>query len=603
MKKLVPFLLMVVFFASGLLAQVQISTGYNYPTDDTLKRGLQSIRGVAYHANPFGTGKSAILATNYFLNGAVHLFVSSGNDQLELVWSSPVLTTGGGGSTPRYATFGDLDNDNLIEIIYQSNNNGVFIYEWDGVATGYNFGTTPSQTIGNPPILNLTGNSEYFEVLDIDGDNQKELLLTYNANSNATDIFYVISATGDWSTGNPGFSGFNLEKSWVRTDMAAWGLSAGSPYSMISAQLDGTGNKEFILHNWNFKNVVPVRATGTDTYAISDTTGGKGNYLLGGTVDDVALFAGTVTDIDGDGREEIYLPTYWGDVSHAGWVHMLHWSAGQSTSQIDSTNVTLLNSTSATSDADGMGAGTGDLDGDGKKEIYVSGVYPYNVAMLEFQGGDKKDPANWTAELIYAGEKDIYTSVIASDSAGVKDTVRNVSTAFASKIWANHTDYDKDGKQDIILPYQALNDSTRFISRVYNSSTSTWDTTSNVMQLNPKRWSLRVIESTTGTGIEAKEISIISPEDYVLEQNYPNPFNPSTSIRFNLPVDKNITLKIYDILGNEVASLLNDDFKKGAYEITWDGTNNSGAKVASGTYIAELRFGNFAKSIKMTLLK
>ncbi len=71
-----------------------------------------------------------------------------------------------------------------------------------------------------------------------------------------------------------------------------------------------------------------------------------------------------------------------------------------------------------------------------------------------------------------------------------------------------------------------------------------------------------------------------------------------------MPLNNQITIKIYDILGNEVKTLLNNkDMQKGAHEVVWDGTNNYNQKVASGQYICTLKYGNFAKSIKMTLLK
>lgn len=206
--------------------------------------------------------------------------------------------------------------------------------------------------------------------------------------------------------------------------------------------------------------------------------------------------------------------------------------------------------------------------------------------------------------ILYAGENDIYTAMTIRDSAGTIDTLFTRNTAFASKIYSRYTDFDKDNKHDIILPYQALNDSITVRNLVWNSGTSQFDTTSVTTILNPKRWSLRILESTVPSGIEVKELTIITPDDYVLEQNYPNPFNPTTTIRFSLPVKSYISLKVYDMLGKEVATLINNqEMNNGSFEVEWDGTNNFGNKVASGNYVAELRYGNFSKSVKMTLLK
>ncbi len=315
-----------------------------------------------YADDPFGDGHSAILLTNYNKNGFVHLFVTVGNDSIALVWTSPYISSGGGSSTPRYALFGDLDNDGLVEIIYQSNKNGIYIFEWDGVAGSYNFGTEPAQVISSTTLADVAGNCEYMEVNDIDGDGANELLVAYNGSTNEADITYIISASGEWNTGDPGFSGFTVEKEFVRTDLGAWGISGGTPYSAITAQLDGTGNKEILLHNWNHKNIVPVRVPSADTYEISDTSHGKQNIMLGGADDDVALLAGIAYDIDGDGREEVYLPTYNSPINHKGWLHMIHYEPGQSTSEIDTSNVTLLDMGSVLPTA-AFGAGYGDLDG------------------------------------------------------------------------------------------------------------------------------------------------------------------------------------------------------------------------------------------------
>lgn len=294
MKKCFSIFGLVLLFIGVSVAQVRIAATYNYPTDDLVLKGLSSIRGVGYAADPFKNGHSAIVATNYNDQGHVSVFINVGNDSLQLVWTSPKLASGGGNSTPRYAIFGDLDNDQIPEVIFQSNKNGIMIYEWDGVPGSYNFGTMPSQVIDSNYVDNVMGGNsycEYMETSDIDSDNENELLVAYNGPSNASDIYYSISAIGDWSTDNPGFSSFNVEYKGIRTDLAKWGLG-GTPFAMIAANLDGTGNKEIIIHNWNLKNVTPMRVPSANTYVLADTTRNKQNIFLGGAEDDVALMGG-----------------------------------------------------------------------------------------------------------------------------------------------------------------------------------------------------------------------------------------------------------------------------------------------------------------------
>lgn len=88
------------------------------------------------------------------------------------------------------------------------------------------------------------------------------------------------------------------------------------------------------------------------------------------------------------------------------------------------------------------------------------------------------------------------------------------------------------------------------------------------------------------------------PANYALAQNFPNPFNPSTTIRYQIPQDGIVTLKIYDILGSEVATLVNEEKVAGRYEV-----NFNASSLASGVYIYKLQAGSFINSKKMILLK
>lgn len=89
------------------------------------------------------------------------------------------------------------------------------------------------------------------------------------------------------------------------------------------------------------------------------------------------------------------------------------------------------------------------------------------------------------------------------------------------------------------------------------------------------------------------------PTRFELSQNYPNPFNPTTNIRFSLPTSEVVTLKIYDITGREVATLINGERRAaGVYQLTYDASN-----LASGTYLYRLQAGSFVDTKKMTLIK
>ncbi|HEY6952753.1 MAG TPA: T9SS type A sorting domain-containing protein, partial [Bacteroidota bacterium] len=91
----------------------------------------------------------------------------------------------------------------------------------------------------------------------------------------------------------------------------------------------------------------------------------------------------------------------------------------------------------------------------------------------------------------------------------------------------------------------------------------------------------------------------LAPKDLSLSQNYPNPFNPTTTIQFTVPTDGHVVLKVYDILGKEVATLLDEDTKAGEYQqVVFDAT-----KLASGVYISRLEFGGKQLLRKLVLMK
>ncbi len=114
----------------------------------------------------------------------------------------------------------------------------------------------------------------------------------------------------------------------------------------------------------------------------------------------------------------------------------------------------------------------------------------------------------------------------------------------------------------------------------------------------------------TPNGPTSTEETTTAPDQYALNQNYPNPFNPSTSISFSLPVTSRVRLQVFNMLGQEVATLVNSAAQlAGTYEVVWTGVDNSGRPVASGLYFYKLRATaadggkEFSSVRKMLLLK
>jgi len=99
---------------------------------------------------------------------------------------------------------------------------------------------------------------------------------------------------------------------------------------------------------------------------------------------------------------------------------------------------------------------------------------------------------------------------------------------------------------------------------------------------------------------KAVEVNVETPQEFRLAQNYPNPFNPSTVINYQLPKDGNVTLKVYDMLGREVATLVNEYQKPGIYNYKFSIDNY---QLPSGIYIYQLKAGNFIETKKLMILK
>jgi len=93
------------------------------------------------------------------------------------------------------------------------------------------------------------------------------------------------------------------------------------------------------------------------------------------------------------------------------------------------------------------------------------------------------------------------------------------------------------------------------------------------------------------------------PTAYALDQNYPNPFNPTTEIRYALPVNSDVELSVFNVLGQKVVTLLQGEQPAGFHTVTWNGTNSDGSSVASGIYFYRIASEGFTTSKKMMLLK
>ena len=165
----------------------------------------------------------------------------------------------------------------------------------------------------------------------------------------------------------------------------------------------------------------------------------------------------------------------------------------------------------------------------------------------------------------------------------VKGTLKNVSLAASNLHSTQMTCYSLDTKQ--------IESGTFRIKITMNTSLD-----SAKVHLVEDRALENLATGVLSQSLTIQNIDIIT--DYSLGQNYPNPFNPTTIISYQIPNDGQVTLKVYDVLGREVKTLVNQYQQVGSYNVTLDGTG-----LASGVYFYRFTSGNYVSTKKMLLMK
>ncbi len=594
MKRMV-MVLMLGLLASTVVAQTATTLAYveRDPADSTVVwyDAYSGSRGISDAVDLDGDGLMEIYAVHYGHGGGIIGMEYTGEGELEIFWHSDTSSTTYNTGT-RFVQTGDLDNDGLEEVIFfrgrytDDPNGGLYVYEATGVDNEFADPVFFSwNAIGEAFNWNGVGKMgdnrvEQFVVDDVDQDGIDEIIVPINGASwivdyvdttatdtieygHSGDFIGVISASGDLQSGFGGLVGeYSVSPRDVDMGTAAPGdpmfgwdnrLGGGSPTSVAVSDIDGDGKKEIYANIWNGFNSFFIEATDADTYSLGDTT-----FVKAGPGDGVCLLQPTAADLDGDGKDEVYATHY-----SSGWLFKIFDADGDATNLTED-EVVMVNDTSGAGDGfySIFGAVGADVDGDGRDELFIGGSY------------DTGDLINWNGSNFT-----FYKS----------DTLESMPGAFIAKYGKG--DINNDGRVELMAAYQGVPDSLEMI-----------EGTDTMMVANPHNWFVRVIHF--GESVAVKDMPVITPEDYKLHAAYPNPFNPVTTIGFTLPVYKEISLVIYNELGQEVNRLIDGQtFQRGTYSVQWDGTNTFGQKVSSGVYFYTLKYGNFSKTHKVTLLQ
>ena len=233
------------------------------------------------------------------------------------------------------------------------------------------------------------------------------------------------------------------------------------------------------------------------------------------------------------------------------------------------------------------------LDGSGNVYVtgYSKGSVSYDYCTIKYNSvGD----TIWVRRYNGPGNGNDYAYSIAKDGSG--------SVYVTGRSYGIGTDddyctvkYNSSGFQQWVARYDGPGNS---IDYAYSNAV---DGSGNVYVTGYSTGSGTVHDYCTikySQGVGIKKISTEVPSSFSLKQNYPNPFNPNTKISFDLPKNVNVKLTIYNMLGREVETIVNEQLNAGSYEVTFDGT-----KYTSGVYYYRLNAGEFVETKKMILVK
>ncbi len=486
-----------------------------------------------------------------FCNGVYH-YEATSNDSIELQWVYTFYDLSCTYDAYSSVAVGDIDGDQNHEILSLVDTSpgvpgqkGLQIFEWD--PDSISFLSTPTYTWDMG--LDSVWEAAQIYVDELDGDPQQEIIVSI--------------MDGPWTELGMGGSSrlMIFELDTIINDSAifhieyednAW--SNWSGYNISTGDLDNDGLKEIYTVGYNYFHLIIHENSGEDTYEYQT------DFYVCSEQYQRANQGIVVADIDNNGTNELFCATsgvnsLTGDIITPGSLFVVEGID-------DVSNLSYANFNFFKSYTGGLRQiNIGDADGDGNPNLYLAAHYDEAVYDWEFNGGDPLTAASYTERTIFMDDTtDNYTP--GNDQGKVR----------VAKLFPG--DVDNDGLGDIIFSSASFAADKPHLFMIENDGLLTNDNTE--LQL---------------------------PLIFTIGQNYPNPFNPYTKFDYNIYHTNDVSLKIYDILGNEIYTVYNGTRTPGSYRVTWRGVDNNNKPVASGVYLYQLVSGDNSITKKLLLNK
>ena len=329
-------------------------------------------RGIKAGSDLDNDGLKEIIITDYNVHG-VHVYEVTGDNAVEWVATLSDDSTSYT-STPRSVVIGDLDGNGRQEIIYlgmrepNEAHNGINVWEWDGVDGSDNYTRYILHPMIDGVLLDRYYGNNPLHVGDVDNDGQDELLIANNGSDHASDVFIIAHVEGTFEVG---FYDLVTEYSIDQNE----GFFGGSPgYGEPNiADLDGDGDREAIFFAWDHMATLIVESVAADEYEL------QLSIQLDSSYTDQTVYGSThVSDIDGDGHDEIYISTY-----SQGWFMSITGGDDVADISYENGNIKVYPDTSALWDVTG-----GDVDGDNQEEMFSIDYNNGRITQWDYDGTD-----------------------------------------------------------------------------------------------------------------------------------------------------------------------------------------------------------------------
>jgi hypothetical protein len=508
-----------------------------------------------------GDGKNDMVVANYNSNTVSALLNTTIMGVATPSFSAKEDSTTG--NHPESVSIGDINGDGKKDMAvanYSSASVSVFLNTTIPGAVTLSFSAKTDFTTGTNPASVSIG--------DFNGDGKNDMAAA-NYGSNTVSIFFNTTTPG---AATPTFSD--------KTDFT----TGNSPFSVSIGDFNGDGKNDIAVANFS-SNTVSVLLNTTAPGATTPSFSAKTDFTTGTTP-----YSVSIGDFNGDGMNDMAVVN---ESSYTVSV-LLNTTAPGATTPSFSAKTDFATGSTPTS------VSIRDFNGDGKNDMaianygsstvsvllntmapgaatpsfsakadFATGATPYSVSIGDFNGDDKND----MAVTHYAFD---FVSVFLNTTApGATTPSFSAKTDFitgSTPISISIADFNGDGKNDIAV----ANYSSNTVSVLLNNA-------------------------DFPTSVELTSSTARVPETFALAQNYPNPFNPSTMINYAVPnvgTRHVVSLRVYDMLGREVTTLVNEEKPAGSYQVQW---NASG--LSSGIYILKMTVDQFSSVRKMLMIK